>query len=128
MDVKDCHIYSQCAINIKVVILGYIAVGKTSFLNRFVNNTFSSNIQSTTGVSYSCKLIYVNEFNQNIKFDIWDTSGQEKYKSLNKLFYKDAKMAVLMYDITNKESFIEMMDYWYSQLKQEAPENLGMFN
>ena len=55
---------------------------------------------------------------KSLTFDIWDTAGQEKYRSLAKIFYKDAKAVVLVYDVTNEKSFNEMKDYWYEQIKQ----------
>ena len=73
------------------------------------------------------KVIFYDNYNQNIKFDIWDTSGQEKYRSLNKLFYRDAKIAILVYDITSNQSFQELKNYWYSEVKNECPENMSKF-
>ena len=58
---------------------------------------------------------------QCIKFEIWDTAGQEKYRSLTKIFYKDAAVAILVYDITRKESYEELKNYWYNQLKECSP-------
>ena len=56
---------------------------------------------------------------------IWDTAGQEKYRSLTKIFYKDAGVAILVYDITRKESFDEIQNYWYNQIKDHAPKNIS---
>ena len=112
-------------LSIKIVLLGYVAVGKTSLINRYVSNIFSTDAPSTQGASYSCKVINYQKYSQNVKLDIWDTSGQEKYRSLNKLFYKDAKIAILVYDITNKDSFDELKNYWFNQLENEAPKNLS---
>ena len=63
---------------------------------------------------------------KSIKFEIWDTAGQEKYRSLTKTFYKDAKVAILVYDITRKESFEELQKYWIEQIRQFAPKNISM--
>lgn len=60
-----------------------------------------------------------------VKAQIWDTAGQEKYRSLTKIFYKDASVAVLVYDITRKASFDEVKDYWYNQLKEHAPKKIS---
>lgn len=118
----------NAAIAVKVVLLGYVAVGKTCLLNRYIYNHFKSDPPSTQGASYSCKVIFYENYHQNIKFDIWDTSGQEKYRSLNKLFYRDAKIAILVYDITSNQSFQELKNYWYSEVKNECPENMSKFN
>ena len=110
----------------KVVLLGESGVGKTCIIARFINNTFEDNIISTTGSSYAGKNMTFDEFNgKTIKFEIWDTAGQEKYRALTKIFYKDAGVAILVYDITRKESFEEIKNYWYNQIKEYAPKNIS---
>ena len=101
---------AQCC---KVVLLGESGVGKTCIISRFINNTFDDNGMSTTG-------------GKSIKFDIWDTAGQEKYRALTKIFYKDASIAILVYDITRRESFEELKNYWFNQIKDFAPQNTSM--
>lgn len=61
-----------------------------------------------------------------VKFQIWDTAGQEKYRSVNKLFYSDAQVALLVYDITRMETFNEIKDYWYQQVIENAPPGIQM--
>jgi Ras-related protein Rab-22 len=81
---------------------------------------------TTTGASYAGKTMSFDELNgQSIKFEIWDTAGQEKYRALTKIFYKDAGVAILVYDITRKESFAEIKNYWYNQIKDYAPKNIS---
>ena len=110
----------------KVVLLGESGVGKTSIISRFINNTFEENLVTTTGASYAGKTMTFDEYNgKTIKFEIWDTAGQEKYRSLTKIFYKDAAVAILVYDITRKDSFDEIKNYWYNQLKDCAPKNIS---
>ena len=110
----------------KVVLLGESGVGKTCIIARFINNTFEDNIMSTTGASYAVKTMSFDEFNgQSIKFEIWDTAGQEKYRALTKIFYKDAGVAILVYDITRKDSFDEIKNYWHNQIKEFAPKNIS---
>jgi small GTP-binding protein len=110
----------------KVVLLGESGVGKTCIIARFINNTFEDNIMSTTGASYAGKTMSFDEFNgQSIKFEIWDTAGQEKYRALTKIFYKDAGVAILVYDITRKDSFDEIKNYWHNQIKEFAPKNIS---
>ena len=110
----------------KVVLLGESGVGKTSIISRFINNVFGENIISTTGASYAGKTMTFDEFERNaIKFEIWDTAGQEQYRSLTKIFYKDAAAAILVYDITRKNSFLELKNYWYDQVKETAPKNIS---
>ena len=61
-----------------------------------------------------------------MSFEIWDTAGQEKYRALTKMFYKDASIAILVYDITREESFEQIRDFWVDQLKENAPKNMIM--
>ena len=58
---------------------------------------------------------------------IWDTAGQEKFRALTKIFYKDANVAILVYDITRKESFKEVKEYWHQQIKENAAKKIGKF-
>ena len=110
----------------KVVLLGESGVGKTCIIARFINNTFEENLISTTGASYAGKTMTFDEFGgKGIKFEIWDTAGQEKYRSLTKIFYKDAGAAILVYDITRKESYEEIQKYWINQIKEFAPKNIS---
>ena len=112
----------------KVVLLGESGVGKTCIIARFINNTFEENLISTTGASYAGKTMVFDEYEgKSIKFEIWDTAGQEKYRSLTKIFYKDAAVAILVYDITRKESYEEIQKYWYNQIKEFAPKNIGKY-
>jgi small GTP-binding protein len=112
--------------SVKAVLLGESGVGKTCIIARFINGTFENNIMSTTGASYAGKIMIFEEFGgQCIKFEIWDTAGQEKYRSLTKIFYKDAGAAILVYDITRKESFEEIQKYWINQIKDFAPKNIS---
>ena len=110
----------------KVVLLGESGVGKTCIIARFINNTFEENLISTTGASYAGKTMTFDEYGgKNIRFEIWDTAGQEKYRSLTKIFYKDAGAAILVYDITRKESYEEIQKYWFNQIKDHAPKNIS---
>ena len=116
----------EAAQTCKVVLLGESGVGKTCIIARFINNTFEENLISTTGASYAGKTMTFDEFGgKSIKFEIWDTAGQEKYRSLTKIFYKDAGAAILVYDITRKESFEEIQKYWINQIKEFAPKNIS---
>ena len=111
--------------NCKVVLLGESGVGKTSIISRFINDTFEEGLVTTTGASYAGKdMVFKDYDNQVVKFEIWDTAGQEKYRSLTQIFYKDASIAILVYDITSEESFEEVQNYWYEQLKESAPKDI----
>lgn len=101
-------------------------MGKTSIISRYINNTFHQNFVPTLGSCYATKTISLKEIEKNVKFEIWDTAGQEKYRSITKIFYKDANVAILVYDISRKESFEEIKNYWYQQVKDNAPKKTSI--
>ena len=101
--------------SVKIALLGSSGVGKTCIIKRYAEGSFDENTQSTSGASYSQKVLKIEE--KTIQADIWDTAGQEKYRSLGKRFYKDAYIVCLVYDITNKGSFNDLKEKWYSDLK-----------
>ena len=107
----------------KVVLVGESGVGKTSIITQFIDQTFQEDQQSTTGGTFSTKSV-ICDGGKILKFEIWDTAGQEKYRSLTKMFYKDANAAVMVYDVTRKDSFEELKNYWASQIKESSPENI----
>ena len=102
-------------LEIKMILLGETAVGKTSIISRYVENTFSSDLMSSTSMTYVQKNITIDK--QKIQLNIWDTVGQERYRSLSKLFFKDTKIVVLVYSITNLQSF-EGLTYWLNLYKE----------
>ena len=107
----------------KVVLVGESGVGKTSIITQFIDQTFQEDQQSTTGGTFSTKSVICDN-GKTLKFEIWDTAGQERYRSLTKMFYKDAHAAVLVYDITRKDSFEELQNYWSQQIKESSPSNI----
>ena len=109
--------------NFKIVLVGESGVGKTSIVSQFVDQIFEDDLQTSTGGSFSSKTLTFNN-GKTIKLEIWDTAGQERYRALTKIFYKNALAAVLVYDITRKQSFEELKNYWIKQIKESAPENI----
>jgi small GTP-binding protein len=104
----------------KVVLLGDSGVGKTCIISRYISGSFDENSATTNGASYCSKNVFYEKLNKNLLLDIWDTAGQEKYKALTKFFYKDAAVCILVYDITRKETFDNLKNFWYSQLKENS--------
>ena len=98
-----------------MVLLWLSGVGKTCIINKFTTGIYDPETVTSITAQFISKTIEFKDYKQTIKFDIWDTAGQEKYKSLAKIFYKDAKVICLCYDITSKKSFVELKDYWYEQ-------------
>ena len=107
----------------KVVLIGESGVGKTCIIAQFTNGKFDPNTVTSLTAQYIRKSIELPK-GDNITFDIWDTAGQEKYRALAKIFYKDARAIVLVYDVTSQKSFDEIKNYWYEQVKQIGSENI----
>ena len=101
--------------SVKVVLLGESGVGKTSIISQFIQGVFNPDKLPSLSAQYLTKSVDFKEFNKTIKFEIWDTAGQEKFRSLAKIFYKDAKVICLVYDISYKKSFQELKDFWYEK-------------
>lgn len=102
----------------KIVFVGQSGVGKSSIIERFTQNTFTNYTESTIGASFVVGTIQKN--GKSLKLGIWDTAGQERYDSLVPLYYRDAKVGVVVYDITSTDSF-EKAKYWIENLKINEP-------
>ena len=81
----------------------------------------------TPGANFVTKNVIFEEEKQTIKFEIWDTAGQEKYRALAKVFYKNAAVCILVYDITRRASFEELKKYWITELKGNASPNVSKY-
>ena len=114
-------------ISIKCVLLGESGAGKSSLIERFINNTFKKDTLSTLIGSFSSKIVFYEKENVTIRFNIWDTAGQEKYRSINKIFYQDAQVTLLVYDITQEYTYKAIKDYWFSEVKEIHPRMLLFF-
>jgi len=115
---------NQENITCKVVLVGESGVGKTSIINRYLNNTYNENQKSTFAPKFKNKVLNYPEYNKSISFDIWDTAGQEAYRSITKNFYVNAAIGVMVYDIRNRESFENIKKYWSQQLKDSGVQNI----
>ena len=113
--------------SIKVVLIGESGVGKTSIISQFTKGIFNPELMSTNGATFSTKKNEFIEYKKTISFEIWDTAGQEKYRSLAKMFFKDATVALIVYDITNKKSFEEIKQYWMNLVKENGPKEMIMY-
>ena len=97
----------------KLIFLGDQNVGKSSILNRFLNDTFVEEYQATIGLDFQSKNVQID--NQDVHLLLYDTAGQEKFRSLIPMYTRDANIILLVYDITNKESF-ENLYVWLKDL------------
>ena len=108
---------------LKIVLIGEAGVGKTSIISQFIDNFFDSDIQSSTGASFSSKNLSFSN-GKNIRVELWDTAGQERYRSLTRIFFHNTAAAVLVYDITCKQTFEELKNYWIGEIKEYIEENI----
>lgn len=99
----------------KIVLLGEGRVGKTSILLRYIRGEYSDNQISTLQASYLDKKITVS--GANVQLSVWDTAGQERFHALGPIYYRDANGALLVYDITDAESFVKVKK-WVKELRK----------
>ncbi|TGZ68191.1 hypothetical protein CRM22_004400 [Opisthorchis felineus] len=104
----------------KILIIGNSSVGKTSFLFRYADDSFTSAFVSTVGIDFKVKTIFRQD--KRVKLQIWDTAGQERYRTITTAYYRGAMGFILMYDITNEESFNAVQD-WVTQIKTYSWDN-----
>ena len=106
---------------LKIILLGESGVGKSSIILRYYKNLFDPKLPSTFGSTFIIKKLEID--NVTYKLNIWDTTGQEKYHSVTKLFVHGADIVILVYAINNIDSF-QKLDYWYNLIKDNCPENV----
>ena len=109
----------------KVLLLGDSSVGKTCFLLRYCDKTFQEAHLSTIGLDYRLKSMILNN-EKNIKLQIWDTAGQDRFRALTKNYYKGANGIILIYDISTTQTF-ENVKVWINQIKEEANANVIIY-
>jgi len=104
----------------KILLLGDSGVGKSSLLLRYTKNEFISDLRSTIGVEFALKYLTVDNF--QLKVQIWDTAGMERYRSITNAYYKGAKGVIVVYDICRQKSF-ENVDKWIDDFKSKADDD-----
>ena len=105
----------------KIITVGDIYVGKTSIVNRYISNTFNENYNLTIGVNFACKTININ--NNNIKIQIWDTSGEEQFRSIINMYFINTIGILLIFDISNINTFNNIQSRIYDINKNNNPRN-----
>ena len=101
--------------NVKITLIGDSGVGKTCIILRYTNKEFNENQNTTRGANYCPKILKIKD--KDLRLDIWDTAGQEQYRSLGNYFYRDSYVVILVYDISNKQSFENLKNLWFKDLK-----------
>ena len=118
---------SSSAINFnylfKYIIIGDAAVGKSNLLLRYAHGQFKQEYQLTIGVEFGAKNIQLND--KIYRIQIWDTAGQENFRSITRAYYKNSVCALVVYDISNKESFNNISS-WVEDCKNQSPKTIFM--
>ena len=111
---------------IKIIIIGEAGVGKTCIIKKFISDEYNENEFPTGSLSFASKNLNVidNNIEKELKLEVWDTVGQEKYKAMAQIFFKNSNAVILVYDITNKNSFDELTTYWIDKIKEYNSNNL----
>ena len=106
----------------KIVLIGDHGVGKTQLIVRYTKNDFMAHSKTTIGVEFTTRSQIID--GKNIGAQLWDTAGEEKYKSLTSIYYKGAVGALLVYDITRRETFERICTQWLGELKTFSDPNI----
>ncbi|KIO19915.1 hypothetical protein M407DRAFT_246019 [Tulasnella calospora MUT 4182] len=100
----------------KIVLLGDQSVGKTSLITRFMYDTFDNTYQATIGIDFLSKTMYLED--RTVRLQLWDTAGQERFRSLIPSYIRDSSVAIVVFDITNRASFLSTSK-WIDDVKSE---------
>jgi len=108
--------YSNPLKKFKLVFLGEQSVGKTSLITRFMYDSFDNTYQATIGIDFLSKTMYLDD--RTVRLQLWDTAGQERFRSLIPSYIRDSSVAVVVYDITNRSSFMNTSK-WVDDVRGE---------
>ncbi|CAH8599676.1 unnamed protein product [Schistosoma turkestanicum] len=108
----------------KCVFLGEHGVGKTCIILRFMHDTYDPAYHATIGIDFVSKTLCFNE--KSVRLQLWDTAGQERFRSLIPSYIKDSSVAIVVYDVTNRESFTKA-DEWIKEIRSERSSNTLIF-
>ena len=119
---KDNNMFSNNEHLLKILLIGNSGVGKSCLLMRYVENNFTTNFFNTIGVDFKMKTIPIAD--KEVKLQIWDTAGQERFRTITCNYYRGAHGVVIVYDITDRESF-ESVKNWMVEIEKYAQENVN---
>ncbi|PNW88851.1 hypothetical protein CHLRE_01g047550v5 [Chlamydomonas reinhardtii] len=108
----------------KLVFLGDQSVGKTSIITRFMYDKFDNTYQATIGIDFLSKTMYLED--RTVRLQLWDTAGQERFRSLIPSYIRDSSVAVVVYDITNRQSFLNTAR-WIQEVRTERGNDVIIF-
>ena len=112
----------------KIVLVGGSSVGKSAIFRRYMQGGFENNSKSTISANYLEKKVDVPGTKKQLKIQLWDTAGSERFKTMNRIYYRDASAAILVFDVTNRDSLYTDAEHWLRDVKKNAPEHtiIGM--
>ena len=116
MDEGDSSYYD---LKFKMIVLGESRVGKTSLIKRYTKDQFGGVYLTTVGIDFQDKTIEIED--KKVKLQVWDTAGQERFRNVAKNYFQSSNGFLLVFDITDKESFQKLNDFWMDQLNMHAP-------
>lgn len=106
----------------KLLLIGDSGIGKSSLLNRFADDTFAENYISTIGVDFKIKTVIIND--KVIKYQLWDTSGQERFRTITSSYYRGAQGILVVYSVCDRESF-KNVQLWIQEIRRYSCENIS---
>lgn len=106
---------------LKAVMIGNSSVGKTSIQTRFANQMFPRIHEMTIGVEFATRVINIG--GKEVKIHLWDTAGQETFRSICRSYYRGADCAIVVYDVSNRQSFIDVQ-MWLEELRQYGSDDV----
>lgn len=107
----------------KIIVIGNEGIGKTTLINKFVKGTYSSSYDVTLGVEFATKIIKISD--KDVLMHIWDTAGQESFRSLISSYFRDAQGVLLCYDVSNYKSFTDT-EKWLNDVKSLCPTSVSI--
>ena len=122
--INDNKLLETNFISFKIIIVGESGVGKSSLLKRAVKGKFNEIYQATIGFEFLLLHFKVNEL--KFKLQIWDTCGQEMYRSLVQGFYRNTSLALIVYDVSDKKSY-DNLDLWIKDIRKNTEQDLPIF-
>jgi len=116
MEEEDSGYYD---LKFKIIVVGESRVGKTSLIKRYTKDQFGGVYLTTVGIDFQDKIIEIED--KKVKLQVWDTAGQERFRNVAKNYFQSSNGFLLVFDITDKESFQKLKDFWMEQLNMHAP-------
>ena len=113
--------YNDKLPSIKIILLGNSGVGKSSIIRRYFEDIFDENLSSTYSSNFLDKIITLR--GKKVRIEVWDTAGQEEFRSITKIFVKNSKIIILVYSVTSKKDF-EDLSYWYNFIQKEIGQDV----